>query len=67
MMVDQPEKGGATVPSVPQWIKEMHEHRGQTGSFKTSDVLRVLGDPRKAVEVPSREENSLAAAARLKR
>jgi hypothetical protein len=54
------------VSDAPKWVKEMHEHRGQTGSFRTGDVLRVLGDPRKAVEVPLTNEH-LAAARRIKR
>ncbi len=35
----------------PPWVKEMRAHRERTGSYRTQDVLRVLGDPRKSVIV----------------
>jgi hypothetical protein len=38
-------------PSDPQWVVEMHEHFRRTGYYRTADLRRVLGDPRKSVEV----------------
>ena len=43
----------------PEWLLDMHDHYAQTGSFRTEDVVRVLGDPRKGVEMtpdPSNEK-----------
>ncbi len=33
----------------PEWVISMHKYYGQTGSYRTSDLDRVLGDPRKQV------------------
>jgi hypothetical protein len=32
-----------------EWVTSMHEHYQQTGSYRTGDLDRVLGDPRKQV------------------
>lgn len=34
-----------------QWVKDMTEHYRKTGSFKSEDLRRLLGDPNRAVEV----------------
>lgn len=33
----------------PEWVTSMHEHYSRTGSYRTEDLDRVLGDPRKQV------------------
>lgn len=45
---------------IPDWVREMHAYHYQHGFYRPTDVLRVLGDPGKRVEVPVAEE--LAAA-----
>jgi hypothetical protein len=42
--------------SLPKWLQEMHEHYAKAGSFRTEDILRVLGDPRKGVDMTSEEK-----------
>jgi hypothetical protein len=32
-----------------EWVTSMHEYYMQTGSYRTGDLDRVLGDPRKQV------------------
>ena len=32
-----------------EWVTSMHEYYLQTGAYRTSDLDRVLGDPRKQV------------------
>jgi hypothetical protein len=58
--------GGApmTEVQIPEWVKGMHAYRNANGYFRASDVLRVLGDQSKSVEVPVVRE--LAAAASIK-
>lgn len=41
--------------SPPKWLLEMHDHYAKVGSFRTEDILRVLGDPRKGVDMASAE------------
>ena len=48
----------------PQWVKAMHAHFQETGTYRASDIQRVLGDPRKSVEGPISE--NLAAASRFR-
>jgi hypothetical protein len=36
----------------PQWVREMHAFRHEHGFYRPEDVIRVLGDPGKRVEVP---------------
>lgn len=40
----------------PKWLLEMHDHYAETGAFRAEDILRVLGDPTKGVDVPTSEE-----------
>ena len=40
----------------PKWVMDMHEHYAKTGAFRTVDVLRVLGDPKHGVRMPSGEQ-----------
>ena len=42
--------------SLPKWLQEMHDHYAKVGSFRTEDILRVLGDPRKGVDMASEEK-----------
>ena len=35
--------------SEPEWVVSMHAHYQKTGLFRTQDLDRVLGDPRKQV------------------
>jgi len=39
----------------PEWLLDMHDHYAETGSFRTEDILRVLGDPKKGVEMASED------------
>jgi hypothetical protein len=39
----------ASAGQEPKWVKEMHAHFDRTGSFRPTDVERVLGDQRKSV------------------
>jgi hypothetical protein len=41
--------------SPPEWLLEMHDHYAETGAFRVEDVLRVLGDPKKGVDMASEE------------
>ncbi len=40
----------------PEWLIAMHDHYAETGSFRTEDILRVFGDPRKSVQMASEED-----------
>jgi hypothetical protein len=55
--------GGLQVQNdkTPEWVRAMHAHFNLTGTYRASDIQRVLGDPRKSVEGPVTAE--LAAAA----
>lgn len=47
-------KSQAAVPQVrneSDWVQEMNRHFSATGSFRASDVRRVLGDPLKSVSI----------------
>jgi hypothetical protein len=33
------------------WVRAMIEHYQRTGSYRTEDLRRLLGDPNRAVEV----------------
>lgn len=58
--------GGTVMQSqTPKWVKDMHAHYNETGSYRAEDVQRVLGDPRKSVGAPTSEQ--LAAASRIRR
>lgn len=39
--------------SVPDWVKSMTDFYLATGSFRQEDVQKVLGDPKKSIEVGS--------------
>ena len=41
--------------SPPKWLLEMHDHYAETGSFRTEDILRVLGDPKEGVNMASED------------
>lgn len=43
-----------------EWVTQMHDHFGKTGTYRGEDLQRVLGDPRKSVGVPA--SNELASA-----
>jgi len=36
----------------PEWVKGMHAYHHANGFYRPSDILRVLGDQDKSVEVP---------------
>lgn len=42
--------------SPPEWVREMHSHYVSTGSFRTGDILRVLGNPREGVDMGTEEQ-----------
>jgi hypothetical protein len=33
------------------WVREMTDHYRRTGTYRASDLRRLLGDPNRAVEV----------------
>ncbi len=35
----------------PDWLVKMHEHYAKTGTYRPEDLLRLLGDPNRRVEV----------------
>jgi hypothetical protein len=35
----------------PEWVREIIEHYWQTGTVRSEDLWRLLGDPTKGVEV----------------
>lgn len=45
----------------PQWIQSMHAHYRQTGTYRTSDIHRVLGDPLRSVQVDAQTNVKIAA------
>jgi len=53
------------VPRNPNWIEEMHAHYRNTGTYRMSDMHRVLGDQSKSVELEARTD--LKVAAQIKR
>jgi len=46
-----------------EWVASMHEYYRRTGSYRTCDLDRVLGDPRK--QVSGKAPTELVAACRL--
>lgn len=44
----------------PKWVVEMHDHYQRTGYFRSTDLNRLLGDPRESVIVnaPSTEHEN---------
>ncbi len=42
----------------PQWLKDMRAYFIETGTYRTEDVQKVLGDPRTRVEVQGSIEAS---------
>ena len=42
----------------PQWLKDMRAYFIETGTYRTEDVQKVLGDPRIRVEVQGSIEAS---------
>jgi|SwirhirootsSR2_FD_contig_21_39941559_length_268_multi_3_in_0_out_0_1 hypothetical protein len=50
---------------IPDWVRDMHAYRSRHGFYRPADVLRVLGDPAKRVQVPVVQE--LDAAAKLEK
>jgi hypothetical protein len=53
-----------TPPSITsgesEWVSSMHTHYQKTGLYRTRDLDRVLGDPRKQVSGEVSSEISLA-------
>ncbi len=37
--------------SPPEWIQEMIAHYRRTGTYRAKDLRRLLGDPKKGVEI----------------
>ena len=37
---------------IPDWVRDMHTYRNKHGFYRPADVLRVLGDQTKRVQVP---------------
>ena len=39
----------------PEWVRKMKQHYAKTGTFRAEDLRRLLGDPKRGVEVGSRD------------
>jgi hypothetical protein len=50
----------ATTSGESEWVSSMHTHYQKTGLYRTRDLDRVLGDPRKQVSGEVSSEISLA-------
>jgi hypothetical protein len=50
----------ATTSSESEWVSSMHIHYQKTGLYRTRDLDRVLGDPRKQVSGEVSSDISLA-------
>jgi hypothetical protein len=42
-----------------KWAMDMQTHFARTGAYRPEDVKKVLGDPLKGVEFPTREPTDL--------
>jgi hypothetical protein len=40
--------------TAPQWVEEMRMHYAATGSYRAADLMRLLGDPSRGVEIGPR-------------
>jgi len=38
----------------PDWVRKMKQHYARTGTYRPEDLRRVLGDPRRGVEMSPR-------------
>ena len=36
---------------LPQWVREMSDHYRTTGTYRSQDLRKLLGDPNRRVEV----------------
>jgi hypothetical protein len=52
--------------SEADWVTKMHQHFVRTGTYRASDLERVLGDPRVSVEISAQEEIQVAGIASKK-
>ena len=59
MSQDQP-KDKSRAPD-PQWVEDMHAHYRETGTYRPSDLQRVLGDPLQSVQIDAHTDLRLAA------
>ena len=50
MSMDQLSKRLANTPEA-RWIRQMRDHYAKTGSYRPEDLLRLLGDPKRGVEM----------------
>lgn len=48
----------ATLSKEASWVAEMREHRLETGSYRRSDVRRVLGSPWDRVDIKPTDTKS---------
>jgi hypothetical protein len=39
---------------LPEWVRRMIEHHRKTGTYRTEDLRRLLGDPVKGFDVEPR-------------
>ena len=42
----------------PKWVREMKANYSKTGTYRPEDLRRVLGDPRRSVEMPVKDSES---------
>jgi len=42
--------------SEPEWVRDMRSHFSKNGTFRPSDIMRLVGDPNKRVEVGTQEK-----------
>jgi hypothetical protein len=47
------EADGPPRDAVPDWVKQMHLHHAQHGTYRAIDIARVLGDQRTSFQSQS--------------
>lgn len=45
---------GLRASRAPHWVEEMRMHFAATGTYRASDLMRLLGDPSRGVEIGPR-------------
>lgn len=51
----------ATLAKEADWVTGMREHRSETGSYRRSDVRRVLGSPWDRVDIQTDDKKPTSA------
>lgn len=45
------------LPSAPEWVTKAQAHFASTGSYRPSDIQRLLGDQKQSIEVSPKTED----------